>query len=83
MGKLAAAFVLAIKDAQEMFQRNNVLCVYVHVYACWGCGPNPACFYVLSAAFVPWRDDGRGLALPAHKLTIANILDVPCCGSVL
>lgn len=57
MGMLAIALVLAIEDAQEMFQRSNVLYVYVHVYACWGCGPNP-----------PWREDGRGIALPAHKL---------------
>lgn len=36
MGMLAVALVLAIEDAQEMFQRSNVLYVYVHVYACWG-----------------------------------------------
>jgi len=67
MGKLAVALVLAIEDAQEMFQRNNVLYVYVHVYACWGSGPDPAYFYVMGGV-CPWRDDERGMALPPHKL---------------
>jgi hypothetical protein len=53
-GKASCRFGLAIEDAQEMFQRNNVLYVYVHVYACWGCGPDPAYFYfMLWAAFAP------------------------------
>lgn len=77
MGMLGVALVLAFEDAQEMFQR-NVLCVYVRV----GVDQIPRVF-MLSAAFAPCRDNKRGFALPTRKLTIAGILDVPCCGSVL
>jgi hypothetical protein len=42
---LGVALVLAFEDAQDMFQQ-NVLYVYVRVYACW-CGPNPARLYVI------------------------------------
>jgi len=41
---LAVALVLAIEDAQEMFQRSKVLYVYVHVYAC---------FYVIGGVWPP------------------------------
>jgi hypothetical protein len=40
---------LAIEDAQEMFQ---LLYVYVHVYACWGCGSIPR-FFMLWARLTP------------------------------
>jgi hypothetical protein len=81
MGMLAVAFVLAIEDAQEMFQRNNVLYVYVHVYSCWGCGPkspNPVCFYVMGGVCSlerRWKGNGSSPA-QAVKMTIADILDV-------
>jgi hypothetical protein len=57
MGKLAVALVLGIEDAHEMFQQNNVLYVYVHVYACWVWTKiTKSPFYVMGGVS-PWRDD--------------------------
>lgn len=74
---LAVALVLAIEDAQEMFQRNNVLYVYVHVYACWGVWTKSR--YVTGgvsplARRWKWNSSSRTQAV---KMTIADILDVP------
>jgi hypothetical protein len=71
---VAFALVLSIDDAQEMFQRNNVLYVYVHVYAYWGYGPkstDPACLYVMDGVS-PWRNSSS-TSCENH----ADILDVP------
>jgi hypothetical protein len=45
MGVLAVALVLAIEDAQEMFQRSNVLvCVCVSVCVLRGVDKIPLCY---------------------------------------
>jgi hypothetical protein len=86
MGMLAIALVLAIEDAQEMFQRSNVLYVYVHVYACWGVWTKSRVFSCYGRRLPlerRWKGTRNSSSrTQAVKMTIADILDVPCGCSV-
>lgn len=84
MGMLAIALVLAIEDAQEMFQRNNVLYVYVHVYACCGVWTKSRMFLCFGRRLPlerRWKGNSS-FRTQVVKMTIADILEVPCVCSV-
>lgn len=69
--------VLAIEDAQEMFQLRTVC---VHVYECWGCGPSQHVFTICQiwAPFDPGEmiEKGmvKGMVLKPELKAIGDIL---------